>query len=212
MIVAIASIKGQSLKTELAANLAVLRARSGRAVCLIDVDPRRSAFSWSCERSMAGQRPSIPARAMAGRSLSREIETLHAGYTDLLINTGEVETQDARAALIAARVAIVPVQVNAVHLDAHYALIARLNSARMFNPSLKVLFVVVSDGPAPSPNELAAVRLYVAHVMSASLAATLLHGPCTHDYGQGRCVCDAETCDPAVAAELHALYHEIYLH
>ncbi len=212
MIVAIASVKGQSLKTVLAANLAVLRARSGRNVCLIDVDPRRSAFTWSCDRSVAGQGPSIPARAMAGRSLSREIEGLHAGYSDLLINTGEVETQDARAALIAARVVIVPVQVGSVHLDAQYALIARLNSARMFNPSLKVLFVIVSDGAPPSPGELAAVRLYVAHVMSASLAATVLHAAGAHDYGQGRCVCDAETCDPAVAAQLHALYHEVYLH
>lgn len=212
MIVAIASIQGQSRKTLLAANLAVLRARSGRKICLIDVDPRRSAYSWSCERSEAGQGPFVPARVLGGRSLTHEIEDLTAGYSDLLINTGEVETQEARSALIAARIVIVPVQVGNVNLDSQYPLIARLNSARMFNPSLKVLFVIVSDESSPSPDQLAAVRLYVAHVMSATLAATVLHAPCTHDYGQGRCACDAETCDPDAAAELNALYREVYMH
>jgi hypothetical protein len=34
--------------------------------------------------------------------------------------------------------------------------------------------------------------------------------PAEIDYGIGRCVCDAETCDPARAAEMHALYREVY--
>ncbi|NHZ44694.1 hypothetical protein [Massilia aquatica] len=212
MIVAIASIQGHALKALLAANLAVLRARSGRTICMIDVDPCRSAYRWSCERSAAGQRPSVPTRTLDARSLAREIDNLSAGFSDLLINTGEVETQEARSALIAARVVLVPVQVGDVDLDSRYPLIARLNSARMFNPSLKVLFVIVSDGPAPSPQQLAAVRLYVAHVMSATLVATVLHVPCSHDYGQGRCASDAQTCDPDAAAELHALYREVYTH
>ncbi|ATQ74927.1 hypothetical protein CR152_10615 [Massilia violaceinigra] len=212
MIVAIASIQGKPLKTPLAANLALLRARSGRTICLIDVDPRRSAYSCSCARSAAGQSPSVPTRTLDARSLAREIEELTPGFSDLLINTGEVETQEARPALIAARVVLVPVQVGNVDLESQYPLIARLNSARMFNPSLKVLFVIVSDGSTPSPEQLAAVRLYVAHVMSATLVATVLHAPCSHDDGQGRCASDAQTCDPDAAAELHALYREIYTH
>ncbi|NHZ34573.1 hypothetical protein [Massilia rubra] len=212
MIVAIASIQGQALKALLAANLAVLRALSGRTICLIDVDPRHSAYSWSCERSVVGQGPSVPARLLGARSLVREIEELTAGFSDLLINTGEVETQEARSALIAARVVLVPIQVGNVDLDSQYPLIARLNSARMFNPSLKVLFVIVADGAVPSPEQMAAVRLYVAHVMSATLAATVLHVACSRDYGQGRCASDAQTCDPDAAAELHSLYREVYMH
>ncbi|NML62825.1 hypothetical protein HHL21_17425 [Massilia sp. RP-1-19] len=58
---------------------------------------------------------------------------------------------------------------------------------------------------------MAAVRLYAAHVMSATLAATVLHAPHALEYGQGRCVCDAETCDPEMAAELNSLYREVYM-
>ena len=220
MIVAIASNEDRSLKSLLAANLAVLRMRSGRKVCVVDTCPRRGAYSWSCERSAAGQGPSVPVRALRGSSLAREIDDLAMGFGDLLINTGDRDTQETRAALAAARLVLVPVQAGQADPDTDYALIARLNAARMFNPGLKVLFVMVSasapgvsaESEAALAVEQAAVRRYASQVMSASLAATVIHAPCAHDYGQGRCVCDAETCDPDSAAELHALYHEIYVH
>jgi chromosome partitioning protein len=212
MIVAIASFHDQSLKSLLATNLAVLRARSGRKICVIDTTPRQSAYSWSCDRNTAGQWPAVSGRALAGRTVSREIEKLGPGFGDLLISTGEYDEQETLSALIAARLVIVPVRTDQVNVDVHYPMIARLNSARMFNPALKVMFVIVTDGASPSPEELAAVRLYVSHVMSATLADTVLHAPFAHDYGQGRCVCDAETCDPDMAAEIHSLYREVSIH
>lgn len=212
MIVAIANTEGQRLKNLLAANLAVLRARNGRRICMIDTDPRREAYRWSCERGASGQGPSVPARTLAGRSLPCEIAQLSDAYGDLLINTGGCDTQETRAALIAARVVVVPLAAGRVSLDSGYGLIARLNCARMFNPGLKVLFVMVSDGKAPCADDLAAARMYAAHVMSAHLATTVIHSLDAREYGQGRCVCDAQTCDPEAAAELHALYREIYVH
>ncbi|WP_426176893.1 hypothetical protein [Massilia sp. TWR1-2-2] len=114
--------------------------------------------------------------------------------------------------MIAARIVIVPVTVDQVDIDLPYALVARLNSARMSNPALKVIFVLVTDSSTPSLQQLAAVRLYVTQVMSATLAHTVLHVHDTYDYGLGRCVCDAEICDPGAAAELNSLYHEVYVH
>ena len=210
MIIAIASVQGRSLKPRLSANLAVLRARSGRSICLIDTDPQASAYTWSCERSNAGQGPSVTGRTLSGRKLSQELDNLAPAYADLLINTGGVDMQETLAVLTAARLVIVPLSVDQVDLDLHYPLIARLNLARMLNPALKVLFVIVTDSGAPSVEQLAAVRRYVAHVMSATLAATLLHVHSTYDYGLGRCLCDAEKCDPEAAAELHCLYREVY--
>ena len=211
MIVAIASLDGH-YKTLLSANLAVLRARSGRKICLIDTDPRECAYSWGCDRSIAAQAPSVMARTLSGPMLSREIENLGPSYGDLLINTGRYDRHETLSALIAARIVIVPVTVNQVDIDVHYALVARLNSARMFNPALKVIFVLVTDSSTPSRQQLAAVSLYVAQVMSATLAHAVLHVHDMYDYGLGRCVCDAQTCDPEAAAELNSLYHEVYIH
>lgn len=212
MIITMAGMQDHAVGKQLMANLAVLRARSGHAICIIDADPRARAYDWSCERSMAGHGPSIPARRLTGRALEHEIDVLAPDYHDLLINTGERDTHESRAALGAAHTVIVPVRVRQADLEKHYGLVARLNAARMFNPQLRVLFVVVIDGAAPAGEELAAVRHYVAHVMSATLATTFINNPCAYEYGRGRCVCDAETCDPEAAAEFRALYREIYPH
>lgn len=212
MIVAFSGIDSRNLTALLSVNLAVLRARSGRKTCLVDADPREQAYGWSCARRFARQWPTIPGRAPAPRVLAHEIGALCPDYPDLLINTGSHDGQGTLPALIAARVVVVPVTVDQVDIDRDYPLIARLNSARMFNPGLRVLFVVVTDGPTPAADQLAAVRLYVAHVMSATLSGTVLHLHGGRDYGRGRCACDAETCDPETAAELHALYREVYAH
>lgn len=215
MIVALAGSAGRVLETLLSVNLAVLRARSGRKICLIDTGPRAhprtSAYAWSCERRSARQWPSIPGRAASSRALAHEIEAMGPEYGDLFITAGGNDSQGTLSALIAARIVVVPVTVDHVDVERHYPLIARLNSARMFNPALKVLFVVVTDGATPPAGQLAAVKRYVGQVMSATLAETVLHLHGERDYGRGRCVCDAETCDPEAAAELHSLYREIYV-
>jgi len=216
MIVAIASIDVRAIKALLSVNLAVLRARSGRKICLVDSDPRKGAYTWSCERRSARQWPTIPGRALSSRVFDRELQQLGPHYADLLINTGAHDGAETLSALIAARVVVVPITVDHVDVDRDYPLIARLNAARMFNPQLKVLFVLVADdvvsSAAPTAAELAGVRVYVAQVMSATLAGTVVHVHGEHDYGRGRCICDAETCDPEAAAEVHSLYGEIFVH
>jgi chromosome partitioning protein len=211
MIVAIASVQHLALQNLLATNLAVLRARNGRRICLIDTDPRRASFTWSCARSAAGVGPEVPARTLAGRSLPGELEEVLSRYNEVLISTEERDTHESRSALIAAHTVVVPLEVAQANLNTRYRLIARLNSARMFNPGLRVLFVLVCGELAPTAEQMEEVRSYVAHVMAATLASTIIHAPCAHYYGQGRCVSDAETCDPDIAAQLHALYDEVYI-
>ncbi|WP_426195281.1 hypothetical protein [Massilia sp. DWR3-1-1] len=210
MIVAIAGTAAGRQHCALAANLAVLRTRSGSRMCLLDIDPARSAYRWGCARKEAGQGPAMASLALPARVPSGGIDQIAARYSDLLIHTGACASQDCHSALLSARVVVVPLAPADYDLDANYGLIADLNGARMFNPSLRVLFVILADGGEPTALELARARLYVSQVMSASLATTVLHCPGAEEYGHGRCVCDAETCDPGAAAELHALYREVY--
>jgi chromosome partitioning protein len=104
----------------------------------------------------------------------------------------------------------VPVRGGALEVDLQYRLLARLNGARTFNPAMRVLFVAVSGASGPGVSERAAVLAHVARVDDATLAETVLHAPAAADYGPGRCVSDATTCDPDAAAELRALYDEVY--
>lgn len=182
MIIAIANQSGSSGKTCVANKLAALRARSGRKVLLLDTDPQPSS----------------------GRRFQAELENLGPHYKDIVIDTELRDTPQSRAALIAATLAIVPLQAD--RLDMSTPLIARLNSARMFNPGLRILFVIV--GAEPSEQERAAVRACVARVMSATLAGTVIHaqGAPAGAIGRGVNECrDAHALD-----EMNALYREVF--
>lgn len=210
MIVAIANPAGANWRAMVANNLAVLRARSGRKVMLIDTDPNRPSCSWSRERAAAGAMPLVPARQLNPRDEPAALASLHEGDTDLLVDTAGRDSAASRAALSAAELVIVPVHPGQIGLANQYKLIERLNLARRFNPALRVLFVVVNGARSAEPGELAEVRAFAARVLAATLADTTIQVPENYDYGAGRCVCDAETCDPEIAADMHALYREVY--
>lgn len=203
MIVAIANQSGGAGKTVVANSLALLRARSGRRVILIDTDPCQASRRWNQECA-AGREPRLAARALSGRGLASELERLRLHYNDIVIDTEGRDTADSRAALSVARRVVVPVTAEQVDLASQYRLIARLNAARMFNPGLSVLFVLVGAAAAPDPAALAAVRAYAARVMSATLADTMIHWHGAHagaSDGDGAAV---------AAAEMQALYREVY--
>lgn len=190
MIVAIANQNGGCGKSLVANQLALLRARSGRKVLLVDADARHAAGA-SCVACGSGPRPRVATRSLSGRTLQTEIDRLRRHYNDIVIDTDCRDTPESRSALIAARLVVVPVGADQVDLASQYKLIARLNSARMFNPGLHVLFVVFGGRSDPNGEEVAAIRAYVSRVMSATLAGTVIH----------------EDCD---AGEMDALYKEVF--
>lgn len=210
MIVAIVNQHGHADRATVARNLAVLRARSGRKVCLVAADTPRGAAGWCTERSTAGVQPWIGTRTVNSRSVKEKLAALRPLFNDILLDAGARDTPACNCILTAARLVVVPVHGAAIDLASQYALLARIKAARAFNPGLRVLFVMVTEPGEPAAHELAAVLAHVARVEGASLAATVLHAPSAHEYGAGRCVCDAATCDPELAAEMQALYDEVY--
>lgn len=217
MIVAIVNQHDNPDRTVVARNLAVLRARSGRRVCLMNTDAARDEWGvrgdrddWCSERSTAGVRPWIDTRQVGSRAVKARLAALRPLFNDILIDAGARDSEACRCVLASAPLVLVPVRGDAIDLDCQYRLLARLNAARIFNPDMRVLFVAVGSAEGLTPQERAAVLAHVTRVQGASLADTVLHRPGAFDYGAGRCVCDAETCDPEAAAEMHALYREVY--
>lgn len=209
MIIAIVNQHDNPERTVIARNLAVLRARAGRRVCLMTTAGNGDS-DWSGERNLAGVQPWIETHQVGSRAVKMRLAALRPLFDDILIDAGTRDTDGCRCVLAESRLVLVPVRGRALDLDLQYRLLARLNGARTFNPAMRVLFVAISGPLGPSAGERAAVLAHVARVQDATLAATVLHAPAALDYGPGRCVSDAATCDPDAAAELRALYDEVY--
>jgi len=209
MIIAIVNQHGTPERTVVARNLAVLRARSGRRVCLMTTAAGADS-NWCNDRSSAGVRPWIDTRHVGSRAVETRLAALRPLFNDILIDAGARDTDGCRCVLAASRLVVVPVRGSALDLDLQYRLLARLNGARVLNPGLRVLFVAVSGPAGPDANERAAVLAHVSRVQNAMLASTILHAPAAFDYGLGRCVSDAAACDQDAAAEMQALYDEVY--
>ena len=187
MIVTVAGHRGAACHAAFASMLAQLRAEDGRKVLLLDADPAHAQQPAAASR--------VPTRVLAERRLQDEIEDLVPRYQDIMIDIDLGAARESRPALIAAALALVPLEPGHADVDADYGLVARINSARMFNPGLRVIFVVVDGSGHPSPEQMGALRNLVAHVMAARLAATVIH---------------AAGANPPAAEDMASLYREVF--
>lgn len=198
MIAVIASETGGALDSLLAENLAVARRRAGRRVLLVDAAPEGPCRAWARARAATHLRPLPDVLALRGMGfgerLARLLEQPIDRDHDVLVGAGACDTPECRSALIAARVAIVPIAACDADPAAHYRLIARLNAARMFNPGLRVLFAAVTDGGALAPSDLARVRAYAREVMGGQVALAALPAAALRAAAgtAGACACDAD--------------------
>jgi len=210
MIVTIVHTALPAVGAQLAANLALLRGRHGRKVCLLDASPEQMCARWSLERARSRLRPTVTAAAVSGGGFADTLERLAARHDDIVIATDGADSPECRRALIAARVALVPLAPEHVDAAAGRELVTRLDNARMFNPGLRVLFVTVGGERDPPPAAQAGVCAYADRMPTAGVAAAIVHLPALQ-WGAdvpGRCVSDID--GSAGAAEMRALYEEVY--
>lgn len=210
MIIAIVNQHANADRSIVARNLAVLRARSGRRVCLAMTGLWHGGYLWGEARSAARIRPWVDVRSLGTRAVGDKLAGLRRLFNDVVVDAGARDTEECRGVLAAARVIVVPVRGGEVDLVGQYTLARRLNAARAVNPDARILFVAVCAAGDGETGKDASLRAHVQRVGTARLLPVRLHEPGACEYGEGRCLCDAETCDPELAEEMHALYREVY--
>lgn len=150
-----------------AEHLALLRARGGRRVLLLDATSTQASRQWAeeCERRSVAPMPEL--RAVRGFGLPEELERLYPRFPDVVIDTDGGDGHECLSALIMANVAVVPLSPEQANGERHHALLARIDNARMFNPGLRVLFVAAGGECDP-----AALYQEVYHAVPAAPASS----------------------------------------
>jgi chromosome partitioning protein len=109
-VITVAQQKGGAGKTMVAANLAALLAAGGR-VALLDIDPQRSLARWHALRAARAQAPpAISFADVAGWRLAAALDKLRGGHDWVLIDSPPQVETDAKLAVRAADLVLVPMQ------------------------------------------------------------------------------------------------------
>jgi chromosome partitioning protein len=110
VVITVAQQKGGTGKTTLAANLAAALAPS-RRVALLDIDPQKSLGRWhSLRRERLEQAASLTFSDLSGWRLAGELERLKRDHDVVLIDSPPQLDTDARVAVRAADLVLVPIQ------------------------------------------------------------------------------------------------------
>ena len=122
-VVSIAQQKGGAGKTTLAIQLGIAWLTEGRRVAMLDIDPQASLFSWfNLRRRRLGDEDSgLLVQGLSGWRLGSELGRLRREFDLVLVDTPPHAETDARSALRAADLALLPCQPNALDVWASKA-------------------------------------------------------------------------------------------
>lgn len=157
MIITVGGTKGGGGKTTIATNLAVLRAKAGHDVLLIDADPQGTASVFTVLR---GTNSKESGKYVCVRLLGEEIlnsyESLKSKYQDIVIDAGGRETDSHRAALGIADVALIPFQPSSFDIWELGKASKVVKEMRTMNQKLRAYTLINLADPRGTDNEAAA--------------------------------------------------------
>jgi chromosome partitioning protein len=204
MILAVLNQKGGTGKTTVAIHVGMAWVRQGARVLLIDADPQGTALDWSEARQMG---PALPVLGLPKPTLHREIPALAANYDHVIIDGPPQTEAVVRSAMMAADLAVIPVQPSGVDVWGARPVVAMLGDALAAHPQLKAVFAVNRKVSKTflSRAVLEALDVYRMPILSAALTQRVVFA---ESVGSGRTVFDIDPASVA-SAEVTALANEI---
>jgi chromosome partitioning protein len=109
-VIAVAQRKGGAGKSTIAANLAAAYAEQGARVALLDIDPQRTLARWDELRGKSARARPLHFEAPTGWRLPSVLDRLRRESDVVLLDTAPHDDSDARTAVRAADLVLVPLQ------------------------------------------------------------------------------------------------------
>ncbi len=139
-IIAVANQKGGCSKTTTAINLAAIPKETGADVLLIDADPQQSAIKW---RGIA-QEGAVPFEVVSIPKpvLHQAAPSFAQKYDYVVIDCPPGTEEISKSALIAARLAIIPIKPSPFDIWSGTEVISLIKRAQQLNPNLDARFLL----------------------------------------------------------------------
>jgi chromosome partitioning protein len=203
-VITIAQQKGGAGKTTLVAQLGAALAAGGVKVALLDIDPQKSLTAWHARRKdrLAAAAAGIDLEESAGWKLSSALDRLKRSHAWVLVDSPPHAETEARQAVRAADLVLVPLQPSPLDLWATQPTLDLAAAEK------RVARLVLNRLP-PRGKLLDSIRAEVAKGSTAALDAALGNRSAfAHSMGAGLGVTEYEPRGQA-ADELRALAAEI---
>lgn len=141
LTVAVASLKGGVGKSTLALNLASCLHVAGHKVLVVDADSQGTCRAWAAVAASAGH-DGPPVVALDGAALRRDLGRVAAGFDVVVLDAPPRLGPEARAAMLAADLVLVPTTPGAADVWALRETLAVLEDARTMRPELAAAVVL----------------------------------------------------------------------
>ena len=213
-VILVGGKKGGTCKSTLATNLAVIRARAGRDVVIVDTDPQGSASHWKERRDEAEISPAIHVTQLFGKALRSGIADVARRYQDVIVDAGGKDSEELGIALTQARLVLIPIQASQVDLETLDDMAFLVANARTVNEHLKAL-VVVSRAPTnPSMRDTEEAHDYISEIEEFNLAISVIRERTVYRraFRDGTGITEFLPRDEKGVLELSQLYKEVYGH
>lgn len=136
LTIAVANLKGGVGKSTVTINLATCLHRAGHKVLIIDADSQGTCQSWAAvaaERKHDGP----PVVGLSGPALRQHLPVVGASFDVVLIDTPPRIGLEAKTAMLAADLVVMPVTPGAADVWALQETVAAIEEARMLRPELR---------------------------------------------------------------------------
>lgn len=146
MILLIGGEKGGTGKSSLATNLAVWLAQEGKQTLLLDADLQATSYRWVGRRNQRSDNlPTVKCAQVSG-----DVYKVARGYAEqheqVIIDAGGRDSKEFRTGLVAADLALFPVQASQADLETMDHVSDLVGQARKLNPQL-MGFAVIFRAP-----------------------------------------------------------------
>ena len=213
VIIVTGGVKGGIGKSTISSNLAVLAARDGLKVLLVDADSsdQQTTLRWAAERnSNPAATASVTTIALHGRSIRAELLRLVRDYDLVIVDPGARDSDTQRMALAAADLALIPYPPRGPDVWTIDAVTAMLAHVREVNPGLRA-FVFINKADSRGENNAEAEAALADHSDSVESLPVRVGNrialPNAHVLGLS--AVELPRPDPKAQGELEGLYRAV---